>query len=174
MGHIRLQGLSEELADELLNFEVNNRTFFEEVIPGRGDDFYQSSQFLENLKSLVLESTAGKCYMYVVKNSSGEIVGRINLVDVQETNDGLKVAEMGYRIGEAHKGKGYATAAIKLAVEEAINQNIDLLIATTSTDNIGSQVVLVKNGFHEAGVLKESLEFRGQWIDGIRYERVLR
>lgn len=58
------------------------------------------------------------------------------------------VPSRGYRIGQKHGGKGYATAAVKLAVNEAFEcHRIEQLEAGTSPSNRGSQIVLIKNGF---------------------------
>ncbi|WP_161524684.1 GNAT family N-acetyltransferase [Alteribacter lacisalsi] len=170
---VYLEALSELAAEELLAFEQENRTYFASVIPDRGDAFFDQDNFMNNLQSLLTETIEGKCQMYTVKTEHNAIAGRINLVNIQTDQAGLKTAELGYRIGEAHKGKGFATAAISLALSEASRHKISRVEAMTAVDNIGSQVVLLKNGFHETGIRHASLLFEGNALDGIIYEKVL-
>lgn len=83
----------------------------------RNDNYYEFKSFTTIIKELTEEQEKGMTYMYLVKCSSGDIVGRVNLVSV--VRGGFNKAELGYRVGEKHQGKGYATAAVKLALTEA-------------------------------------------------------
>ena len=94
------------------------------------------------------------------------------MVSVIRSN--LNNAEIGYRIGEEHQGKGYATYAVGLLLEEAEKTHkLHRIEAGTSHNNIGSQVVLVKNGFQFTGRNSKFIYQNGQWIDSINFEKIL-
>jgi RimJ/RimL family protein N-acetyltransferase len=71
-----------------------------------------------------------------------EVVGDI----VSWLDDGRR--QVGYWIGREHWGKGYATAALRLVLEEIEDRPITAHIVP---DNIGSQRVVEKCGFVRGG-----------------------
>ena len=71
-----------------------------------------------------------------------EVVGDI----VSWLDDGRR--QVGYWIGRSHWGKGFATAALRLLLEEITDRPVTAHIAL---DNIGSQRVLEKCGFVRVG-----------------------
>lgn len=78
--------------------------------------------------------------MYLIREND-ILIGRINLQISEEDN--VKKAEVGYRIGEGFQGKGYATKAVKLIIEEASTQfSIKEMVAGTAKTNIASRKVL--------------------------------
>jgi RimJ/RimL family protein N-acetyltransferase len=68
----------------------------------------------------------------------GEVVGDI----LSWLNEGHR--EVGYWIGRAYWGRGYATAALRLLIEELTDRP---MIAHVALDNIGSRRVLEHCGF---------------------------
>jgi RimJ/RimL family protein N-acetyltransferase len=72
----------------------------------------------------------------------GEVVGDI----VSWLNDGVR--EVGYWIGRAHWGRGFATAALRLLIDGLTDRP---LIAHVALDNIGSRRVLEHCGFAVVG-----------------------
>ena len=110
--------------------------------------------------------------MYLIITENGEIVGRANLVSI--TRENSNKAKLGYRIAENHQGKGYATSAVKLVLDEATSTHkLHRIEAGTSPDNIGSQIVLIKNGFQFTGRYNQYIYQSGKWIDGINFEKIL-
>ena len=64
--------------------------------------------------------------------------------------------EIGYGISEKHQMRGYATEAVRVAVEWALRQpGVTRVEAETEPDNTSSQRVLKKCGFLPSGVLGE-------------------
>lgn len=62
--------------------------------------------------------------------------------------DNLNQTEIGYVLSENYWGKGVATVVCKALVDHCLSlDNHQDIIAITDLDNIGSQKVLVKNGF---------------------------
>lgn len=169
---ISIKLLSVPEMDKILEFELLNREFFEKTCLPRGDSYYELDNFKRIIEDLVQEQGEGLLFMYLIYNNMGEIIGRVNLADVQRGN--FNKAELGYRIGEAHQGRGYATKAVKLILEEVINNHkLHRIEAGTSVNNIGSQIVLIKNGFRFVGKQEKYILLNGEWHDNIIFEKVI-
>lgn len=84
----------------LLAFEQENRAYFAVSIPDRGDDYF--ARFDERHRALLAEQKAGVCCFHVLVGAEGEVLGRVNLVDVADGS-----AELGYRIAERAAGRGW-------------------------------------------------------------------
>ena len=169
---ITIKLLEESDLQALYDFESDNRTFFESIGLGRGESYYDVHNFKEIVKELVEDQNKDLVYMYLIKDASQNIVGRINLTEVIRGN--MNKAELGYRVGESYRGKGYATKAVGLILEKAAAEHkLHRIEAGTSTDNIGSQVVLVKNGFQFTGRLSQSIYLGGTWNDGVDFEKII-
>ena len=171
MKNITIEIISKSHAEELLKFEKENREFFEENILPRADEYYSLKNIEKILDEIVMEQEKGLCYMYLIRNKSEEIVGRVNLFSI--VRGVFQKAEIGYRIGKKYNGRGYATKAVKLAIDEAFNKhNLHRIEAGTSQSNIGSQIVLVKNGFEFIGRTRQVIKINGKWKDGIIFEKI--
>jgi len=172
MADITIKLLEQSDVEELYIFEIENRDFFERIGLGRGDSYYNIDNFTGVIKELVEEQEKGQLYMYLVKDHSEKVIGRVNLVSV--VRGSFNKAELGYRIGEKHQGNGYGTRAVKLVLDEAYNSHkLHRIEAGTSPDNIGSQIVLIKNGFQFSGRYNKYVFQDGKWQDSINFERVL-
>lgn len=157
--------------EALLRFERENRGFFERSIPGRGDGYYRLATVVASIEANLEERRRGSDFMYAIRDASGEIAGRINLVNVQRGP--VQSAEIGYRIGERHNGLGYATRAVDLVAREAFDTlKLHRLEAATSPANIGSQIVLIRNRFEFFGRARSSFRVHDVWHDSVLFERV--
>lgn len=172
MSAIIIKLLEESDAQDLFIFELENRAFFERIGLARRDSYYELNNFDSIIKQLVKEQEKGLIYMYLIKDYFGKVIGRVNLVSIERGS--FNKAELGYRIGEKHQGKGYATNAVKLILDEAVNNHkLHRIEAGTSPDNIGSQIVLIKNGFQFVGRNNKYIFQGGKWHDSINFEKVL-
>src|SRR5439155_10793213 len=132
-------------AATVLAFELTNRAYFAASISDRGDDFF--AQFTDRYNALLAEQEAGVCAFYVLVAEDGSVLGRFNLVDIED-----HTAELGYRVAQHVAGRGVATAAVReLCRLAAARHGLRTLRAATSTENIASQKVLAKAGFVPAG-----------------------
>jgi RimJ/RimL family protein N-acetyltransferase len=109
-----------------------------------------------------LMSSGGPTWLIV---DGGEIVGLF----CQKSPPDKGTVEVGYRIDETRRGKGYASAALALAVEAAIaDPDIRRLVAETLLDNASSHAVLRRNGFTQMGRRTSSrgepLLFWARWV----------
>ncbi|SET78086.1 GNAT family N-acetyltransferase [Lacrimispora sphenoides] len=172
MDKISIKRLSLDDADSLFKFEIENRSYFNTIGLSRSDSYYNRDSFQEIIESLVGEQDKDIHYMYLVMNTQGEVIGRVNLTDV--IKEPLNKAELGYRIGEKNQGKGFATAAVKLVMKQAyLMHKLHRIEAGTSPQNIGSQIVLIKNGFHFIGKYNQYILKSDGWADSLLFEKVL-
>ncbi|MEU8684486.1 GNAT family N-acetyltransferase [Streptomyces sp. NPDC048611] len=129
----------------LLAFEEENRAYFAASVPDRGDDYF--ARFGERFRALLAEQEAGVCYFHVLVGTAGEVLGRVNLVDVEGGG-----AELGYRIAERAAGRGLATWAVREMCGLAANgYGLTTLRAATTLDNAASRAVLARSGFAVVG-----------------------
>ncbi|MEW2526155.1 GNAT family N-acetyltransferase [Streptomyces sp. NPDC047071] len=140
-----LQRLRADHAPALLAFERENRAYFAASVPDRGDAYFAA--FDERHRALLAEQETGACHFHVVVDGDGEVLGRVNLVDVADGS-----AELGYRIAKKATSRGLATSAVRqVCVLAATEYGLTSLRAGTTTDNPGSQAVLARTGFVPAG-----------------------
>lgn len=139
-----LQLLREDHAPAVLAFEKANRAFFAKTIPDRGDDYF--AEFAERHAALLAEQAEGVCFFHVLVDDDGSILGRFNLVDVEDGQ-----AELGFRLAEDATGRGLATAAVLEVIERAAGYGLTSLRAGTSRANTASQGVLRRAGFVVVG-----------------------
>ena len=59
--------------------------------------------------------------------------------------------EIGYGVVPAWRGRGVASQACALIVEQAWTLGAEVIVADTEPDNLASQRVLLRNGFRSAG-----------------------
>lgn len=140
-----LQLLDADHEPALLDFELANRAYFATTISDRGDEYFD--QFTARLRDMLAEQEAGIGAYYVLVAEDGSIAGRFNLFRI---GDGT--AELGYRVAQDVAGRGVATAAVgEICRLAADKHGLHTLRAATSTGNVASQRVLIKNGFVPAG-----------------------
>lgn len=163
---IFIEKLQDADAEDLYKFELENRSFFEEMVPTRGDDYYKPEIFKIRHESLLEEQAKGISCFYLIKDEDGSILGRINVVDMDESRE---TAHLGYRIGQLHTGKGVAKKALKLVLETVIEQGIKQVLAKTTTNNIASQKVLERNGFTHIETSDEEFEMNKQKVKFVTY-----
>ncbi|HEY6737990.1 MAG TPA: GNAT family N-acetyltransferase [Actinopolymorphaceae bacterium] len=164
---IRIEPLAVEHEAEVLAFELANRAFFARTIGDRGDEYFAA--FPRQHAERVAENEAGTCMMFVVRDAGGALVGRVNLVDVEHGS-----ATLGYRFAEAATGRGYAKAAVALALEVAVRRAVSTVTAMTTVDNLASRRVLTVNGFEEqSSGSPSSLTIDGEEKPIVHYRRTL-
>ncbi|MFJ5806369.1 GNAT family N-acetyltransferase [Streptomyces sp. NBC_01426] len=157
-----LQLLRPDHAPALLAFERENRAYFAASIPDRGEEYF--ARFEERHRDLLAEQESGDCHFHVLIDAAGEVLGRVNLVDLSDGD-----AELGYRIAERAAGRGLATAAVRRVCDLAADRyGLSTLRAATTLDNAASRAVLGRTGFTVTG------ETRAAGRAGLTYVRSLR
>ena len=93
-----------------------------------------------------------------------ELIGRVALSNV--SRGAWQNATLGYYIDEAHTGRGYATEAVRLALEFAFGSaRLHRVQAAVLPRNIASRRVLEKAGFCREGRSTKYLQINGVWED---------
>jgi ribosomal-protein-alanine N-acetyltransferase len=152
---ITIEKLHETDAERLFEFELENRAFFEEMVPSRGDEYYKFENFKKRHESLLDEQTEELSCFFLIKDKNGSILGRINIIDIDKSQ---KLGHVGYRVGKAYTRKGIASKALKLLMETMSTQDVKKFLAKTTINNIASQKVLEKIGFKEIEIVDEELK----------------
>lgn len=172
-----------DYAEELLQFELDNRAFFETRINARLSSFYSLQGVTKALELAEQDALADVGYQYLIvaaqgidsmehdslENTSQNIVGRINLSRVRRAH--FHSAELGYRIAQAACGQGFASKAIGLVMAKAFTElQLVRLEATASEINHASIRALQRNGFSQFGRARRSFELQGCWYDLLHFE----
>ncbi|MFC0560470.1 GNAT family N-acetyltransferase [Halalkalibacter alkalisediminis] len=166
--NIKLEPLSVECTKKLFIFEKENRTFFETMVPSRGEDYYQYDRFLQSLNELLVEQERGEGNYFLIVNEVGVIVGRINLFNVRKHPSFS--ADLGYRVGKKYLRRGIASISLELLLGKVIVEHKKAEIrAKTTSHNIGSQKILEKHQFVRRVVKEKGVELNGHLFDFLEY-----
>lgn len=161
---IFLNLLREVDAEALFKFESENRWFFEKMVPSRGDDYYTFKAFIRRHQELLKEQEKALSYFYLITNDAGEIVGRVNLVDIDKKGN---IADIGFRVGATYVGKGIGNQALNLLLKTDLS--VKQIRGKTTTVNHASQKALERNGFKQVGIGEEEFEMNGEMMKFVHY-----
>jgi RimJ/RimL family protein N-acetyltransferase len=76
--------------------------------------------------------------------------------------------EIAYLAGAAGRGRGLMTRAVRLVCDWLIAEGIGRIEARTHPDNLASQQLALRAGFHREGVERQSI-----WLHGRRHDAVV-
>jgi len=148
----------------LFDFEVRNKDWFEQFVPPRPDGYFNFNSFSSIIDSLIEEQNNKACFLFVIYENN-EIIGRMNISEINNN-----IAEIGYRICKDHLKMGLATNSLKQLIQFSSKKlNITELAAKTTSENIASQNVLLRNGFEYSGTIKDTAELNGHKVDLLSY-----
>ena len=101
-----------------------------------------------------------------IKNTD-KIIGFMGFYRTQPEN---YRTEIGYMILPEYEGKGYVTEAVKAMLNYAFNSvGFHSVDAVIDPDNVGSEKVLLKNGFRKEAHFIENEYFEGKFWDSVHY-----
>ena len=101
----------------------------------------------------------------------GQLAGDIALSHIQRGP--LQRANVGYLVDSGFRGRGVASAALRLAVREGFTRlGLHALEAGAMPSNIASQRVLEAAGFRRVGLAERLLFIARAWEDHVLYEIV--
>ncbi|WP_375749695.1 GNAT family N-acetyltransferase [Vibrio sp. HN007] len=152
---------------KLLDFELENRQWFEKHIPPRLDSFYSLSGVQSQIETFLEQYENETLIPMLLWTPDGELCGRLNLtIDESEPTVGI----LGYRVGERFTRQGVASQAISL-IQQYIVQftEITTLKAIALTSNIGSSKALENNGFNKESNIKNFVLLNGRHEDANEY-----
>lgn len=146
---------------------LRNRAFLEPYEPARPGSDFTLPGVRAGIAELVAARDAGVAYPFCIR-AGGAIVGRITLSQVFRR--AFQNCYLGYFVGEEHNGRGYATAAVRLAVRYAFDElGLHRVQANVMTTNPRSARVLEKAGFRKEGRALRYLQIAGRWEDHDMY-----
>ncbi|NOJ00994.1 GNAT family N-acetyltransferase [Vibrio kanaloae] len=155
----------------LLEFEVENREWFEQFVPAREDRFYSNAGVAEQVMSFLTEYDNGEMIPMLIKDANGTICGRINVRDIDQNAES---GELGYRVGHSFASKGVASNAVKQLLDYLAEQtNLKYVDAYALVGNVGSNKILSKAGFDLVERVESYAVFKGKDQDAHYYRRAL-
>ncbi len=156
-------------AAALLQFELAHRTYFETWVNARDPAFYSAEGVAAAIAAAEVAWAKDQAFQYLVVED-GRIIGRVNLTAVRRAH--YHCADLGYRIGEHDGGRGVASRAVALCLEQAFGTHgLGRIEAVARPENKGSIRVLERNGFRQFGRSRRSFELGGEWFDRLLFER---
>lgn len=103
----------------------------------------------------------------VCLKNTDKIIGFMGFYRTQPEN---YRTEIGYMILPEYEGKGYVTEAVKTMLNYAFNSvGFHSVEAVIDPDNLGSEKVLLKNGFRKEAHFIENEYFDGKFWDSVHY-----
>jgi ribosomal-protein-alanine N-acetyltransferase len=168
---VELRPLSTKDAPELLELYLRNREFLEPFDPERPDSFFTMEGQRADLARTEAERDADRSYGFgIVDQSDGSLAGRITLSSV--VRGAWQNANLGYWVDEGRGGRGFASAAVSLAVGFAFDRlALHRVQAAVMPRNERSWRVLERNGFRLEGLAQRYLNINGVWEDHRIYAR---
>jgi RimJ/RimL family protein N-acetyltransferase len=129
--------------------------------PGPEDRWHERYPFedeLDPLRSLAKTDHADPVFtLYMIRTAEDSLaIGGIGFFGPPGPDGAV---ELGYGIVEPLRGRGIATEALVAAAHLALANGAILVKADTTPDNVPSQRVLLKAGFHETHRTDESIYY---------------
>lgn len=162
MTAIYLRRLEVADAEVLLEMLLRDRAFLDQWEPTRPDGFYKLETHQRRLE--LLRSDESFADFGIFLSAGDELVGRIQLSGISRAP--FENAYLGYFVSERHNGRGYATEAVRQAVDAAFGElKLHRVQAAVMPRNVASVRVLEKAGFREEGFARRYLQIAGVWED---------
>ncbi|HEY3614843.1 MAG TPA: GNAT family N-acetyltransferase [Gaiellales bacterium] len=138
--------------------------------PRRDPGFYTRAGQRARLTAVERDRAAGTAYRFLILED-GELAGEIALSNV--VRRAFQSGSLGYWVAGARNGRGVATAAVEQIVRLAFGElDLHRIEAGTLLHNVGSQIVLDRNGFAPFGVATGYLRIAGAWCDHVLFQRI--
>ncbi len=113
-------------------------------------DVWSHEKTRERIKAAGRAFLEHKMCFFTAVLKDGTIIGQGGIVPIAFNGPEY---ELGYRLGRAHWGQGFATEIARLSADYAFNTvGLDRLVAVSYPDNIASRRVLEKTGFTQTGL----------------------
>jgi diamine N-acetyltransferase len=125
------------------------------------------------LEWLAAKTEAGNGLFFIVADSASDVaVGYLQVTRLDLQNG---TGELGICLSPAAHGKGYGASAIHALVDYLLKTfNLRKLVLHVLADNRGAIAFYLKQGFVEAGRLKEQFYHDGRYRDVVVMERFLK
>jgi len=139
---MKFEVLSKHHLKQLLDFELENKAWFESLIEPRGSAFYSEKGVSEHIEEQIKNMNSGSVFCGVLIQNN-IIVARGNLKCIT-----VKKASVGYRVSKQFTSQGFASFCLAELIKIAKNKfNIQTLEAQVLDNNPASKYVLEKQDF---------------------------
>jgi ribosomal-protein-alanine N-acetyltransferase len=146
-----------------------NREFLAPWEPIRDEDYFTEEGQRAVIQADLEQYELGSKLPHVILDDSGRMMGRITLNGI--VRGAFQSCAMGYWVGAADNGRGFATAAVRDIVRVAFEElRLHRVQAETLLHNVRSQRVLARNNFVRFGMAPSYLNIAGRWQDCIMYQ----
>lgn len=164
-GLLRMRALEPEDLAVLYAWENDSR-YWED-----GNTLTPYSRFqLKNYLQQENDLYAQKQLKLLLENADGIPVGLIDIYDYEPFH---QRAQVGLLIAPQWRGKGYATAALKMLCNYAFGfLHLNQLFAVVNKNNTASLQAFVSAGFVQSGVLEQWLRVGDTYCDALLLQRV--
>lgn len=165
-----LQLLEPDDASMVLNFQLNNISFFEKYEATRPANFYTlefQRKTLEAEYQLALRASMIRYYVFR-KEDLRRIIGTVCFRDIRLSS--FFSCETGYKFDHSYWHQGYAQESMEKAIDVMFfEQNMHRIEASVMPENKPSIRLLEALGFVQEGIARQSALVCGKWEDHIRY-----
>lgn len=169
-GRVTIRPLDIADAAEVAAMNARNRADIERVSPPQPPDTYTEAGQVARITSIVREAAQGLRASWTIR-VDGALAGDVSLHAIHRGP--LQTAGVGYMVDAAYRGRGVATAAVRLVTAHAFGElRLHRLDAGAMPSNLGSQRVLENAGFTRVGVMRRFLFVADSWEDHVLYELV--
>src|SRR5947209_4601544 len=145
-----------------------NQDFLAPWMPLRGRSFFTVAGRGRAIAETLALYRQGVVVPHVILDGTA-VAGRATLSNI--SRDAFQSCNLGYWVGEAHNGKGLATAAVGELKRVAFDElDLHRIEAGTLLHNERSQAVLKRNGFVRIGIAAAYLKIGGVWQDHVLYQ----
>lgn len=116
---------------------------------------------------------SGQLRLMIVEKSSGELIGSIDLFEIDLKN---RRAHIGILIAQPeYRGKGFASESIDLMIYYAQEHlNISNFVCSIQDDNENSIQLFESKGFQQVGVRKEWYIRGKEYFDELLYQKIVK
>ena len=167
---VRVRLVREDDAPAIAELLIAGREYHAAWDPERDDAFFTEEHQRGVLRGVLAQHERGTHVPFVITERD-VVVGRITVNDV--VRGAFESAHLGYWVGEAHTGRGVATAAVAAVVRLAFGElGLHRLQADTLVQNAASRRVLARTGFTEIGFAPRYLRIAGRWQDCVLHQRL--
>ena len=160
-------------AAEIADFYARNREFLAPFEPTRPESYYTVAGQKRELREEEEDIRIGRgMRLYLAEKDNPEVIcGMVGLNNIVWGS--VQSCTLGYKIDKALQGRGYATQAVKRAIEIAFQVlHLHRVEANIMPRNLPSIRVVEKCGMEREGYSREYLEINGKWEDHLRYAAV--
>ena len=154
---LELHAISVNDADALIDILTDSEVAQTYMLPK-----FESREDAYKCFDIIMALSLGEKFVYGIYLED-KLIGLINEVYV----DGNDI-ELGYAISPKHKGNGYATEALKKAIEALFEMGYATVIAGAFENNVASMRVMEKSGMTKCDYT-ENVEYNGKTIKCIMY-----